>query len=297
MSSLRHRDPRERDRAYLGWVARLPCLACMVHGTVNWGVQVAHVRAASLEHDKRYTGKGEKPSDRWVLPLCQPHHTGDRRRAPVAQHDMDELEFWALFGIEPFSLCIELRACFERGGVGVTIISKAAAAGRRAIDGGFMDEQKVRATYIAGQADGSIPFKALSIKQPWAWLIVNGHKDIENRDWLKRFPKRILVHTGQSADADAHGAMVRSRHPVTGKPLDPRIYDAYIDACKLISPGISQPPNLGGFVGMVDITGVQEDHDSPWFVGDYGYILANGRPLPFLPWRGVLGFFDAKVTP
>jgi hypothetical protein len=25
--------------------------------------------------------------------------------------------------------------------------------------------------------------KAISICQPWAWLIVNGYKDIENRIW------------------------------------------------------------------------------------------------------------------
>lgn len=27
-----------------------------------------------------------------------------------------------------------------------------------------------------------ITMKCLSIQQPWAWLIVNGFKDIENRD-------------------------------------------------------------------------------------------------------------------
>lgn len=25
--------------------------------------------------------------------------------------------------------------------------------------------------------------KAISIKPHWAWLVVNGHKDIENRTW------------------------------------------------------------------------------------------------------------------
>ena len=25
--------------------------------------------------------------------------------------------------------------------------------------------------------------KAISIRQPWAWLIVNGYKDVENRIW------------------------------------------------------------------------------------------------------------------
>lgn len=36
--------------------------------------------------------------------------------------------------------------------------------------------------------------KALSILQPWAWLIVNGNKDIENRNWHTRFRGRFLVH-------------------------------------------------------------------------------------------------------
>ncbi len=25
--------------------------------------------------------------------------------------------------------------------------------------------------------------RALSLKQPWAWLVVKGYKDIENRSW------------------------------------------------------------------------------------------------------------------
>ncbi|WP_206002040.1 ASCH domain-containing protein [Paraburkholderia aromaticivorans] len=38
--------------------------------------------------------------------------------------------------------------------------------------------------------------KALSIRQPWAWLIVKGHKDIENRTWSTRFRGRVLIHAG-----------------------------------------------------------------------------------------------------
>ncbi|AWI90326.1 hypothetical protein C0214_19955 [Methylobacterium sp. DM1] len=37
--------------------------------------------------------------------------------------------------------------------------------------------------------------KALSIMQPWAWLIVNGHKDIENRDWRGHFRGPALSST------------------------------------------------------------------------------------------------------
>lgn len=36
--------------------------------------------------------------------------------------------------------------------------------------------------------------KALSIKQPWAELIVSGIKDIENRSWRTHFRGRVYVH-------------------------------------------------------------------------------------------------------
>lgn len=135
------RDPRERDPAYMAWIASLPCAACMVHGEVKWGVHVAHLRAASEEHGKRYTGKGEKPSDRWTLPLCPPHHTGDSRVVKFSQHGMAELDFWATFGIDPFQLCIDLREAYTAGAPahprqwGIAVITKAAALGRRSIEG------------------------------------------------------------------------------------------------------------------------------------------------------------------
>ena len=39
--------------------------------------------------------------------------------------------------------------------------------------------------------------RALSIRQPWAWLVVNGYKDIENRTWSTGFRGRVYVHAGQ----------------------------------------------------------------------------------------------------
>ena len=44
--------------------------------------------------------------------------------------------------------------------------------------------------------------KALSIRQPWAWLICRGFKDIENRNWkLPAYgfspPGRVYVHAGK----------------------------------------------------------------------------------------------------
>ena len=31
---------------------------------------------------------------------------------------------------------------------------------------------------------------------------------------------------------------------------------------------------------------------SPWFVGEFGFVLRDPQPLPFTPWKGQLGFFD-----
>ena len=43
--------------------------------------------------------------------------------------------------------------------------------------------------------------KALSIMQPWAWLIVNGHKSVENRTWNTNYRGQLLIHAGRKQDA------------------------------------------------------------------------------------------------
>lgn len=40
--------------------------------------------------------------------------------------------------------------------------------------------------------------KVLSVKQPWAALLVNGIKDIENRTRRTTFRGRILIHASKA---------------------------------------------------------------------------------------------------
>ena len=114
--------------------------------------------------------------------------------------------------------------------------------------------------------------RALSIRQPWAWLVVNGYKDIENRTWSTTFRGRIYVHAGQR--------MVADDYP------DQREYTT--------QAGIVIPAQLarGAIIGEVTITGCLSFSDSPWFCGPYGFTLedpvAYDTPVPF---RGQLGFF------
>ena len=45
--------------------------------------------------------------------------------------------------------------------------------------------------------------KTLSVRQPWAWLIVYGGKDIENRSWRTPYRGPLLIHAGKRIDQDA----------------------------------------------------------------------------------------------
>lgn len=91
---------------------------------------------------------------------------------------------------------------------------------------------------------------ALSIRQPWAWLIVNGHKDVENRDWPTNFRGQLLVHAGLT--------MTR------------RYYDQISQ--ELGNAGLLPPGGLpayealarGGFVGKTRVVDCLQHHPSPW---------------------------------
>lgn len=117
--------------------------------------------------------------------------------------------------------------------------------------------------------------KALSIMQPWAWLIAHGWKDIENRSWPTMFRGPVLIHAGKRLDPD------------------------FEDAADWIWPNIERPDDFerGGIVGEAEIVGCVSSSRSPWFCGPYGFLVRNARPLPFRPCRGQLGFFVPDFSP
>lgn len=42
--------------------------------------------------------------------------------------------------------------------------------------------------------------KVLSVKQPWASLLVNGYKEFEFRSWKTKFRGKVLIHASKSVD-------------------------------------------------------------------------------------------------
>ena len=128
--------------------------------------------------------------------------------------------------------------------------------------------------------------KALSIRQPWAGLIVNGHKDIENRSWPTRFRGEFLVHASKG--------MTRAEYENVDLML---ALDEQLQHIKL--PAFEQLER-GGIVGVATIADCITRSKSPWFFGSHGFVLAGAKPVPFAPLKGMLGFFDVPtgaVTP
>lgn len=94
---MRLKRPRVKDDGYLAFIRELPCCICKD----NTSTEAAHLRMGGLYYGKRQTGWG-KPSDLWVTPLCSEHHR--------LQHDMGEGKFWDAYKIDPFVLCLSLKA-------------------------------------------------------------------------------------------------------------------------------------------------------------------------------------------
>lgn len=98
VAPTKQRRPRDRDEKHLRWMRTLRCCIC---GAPN--PDPAHIRAASQIHGKRQTGGGEKPSDKFTVPLCRTHH--DEQHAAG-----NEIAWWASKGVDPFGLALSLYA-------------------------------------------------------------------------------------------------------------------------------------------------------------------------------------------
>ena len=44
--------------------------------------------------------------------------------------------------------------------------------------------------------------RAITIRQPWAELILRGEKDVENRSWRTNHRGLLLIHAGLGADTE-----------------------------------------------------------------------------------------------
>lgn len=125
----------------------------------------------------------------------------------------------------------------------------------------------------------------LTLKQPWAHLVVHGPKDIENRSWCNEVVTRELI--GKKRPLLIHAAQSETK-------------DYWAEACKealAIDPELVLPERdavvRGALIGVCRVTGVIKPKEwepkrekrlrgpHRWhFEGQYGWLLGDRAPLP-----------------
>ncbi len=131
--------------------------------------------------------------------------------------------------------------------------------------------------------------RILTVRQPWAWAIIHGGKDVENRvrNIAGDYHGPIAIHAAKANDVGAWRALGR---------LNMFAYGAALDARESL---------IGGaIIGVVDLaeshpveTCIRQEHDGDWTVcsewaerSGHHLVLANPRALDQpVPWKGALG--------
>lgn len=122
--------------------------------------------------------------------------------------------------------------------------------------------------------------KALTIRQPWANLVISGQKPVENRSRVTQFRGLVAIHSSKD------------------------LYPAEtVDAWKLARErGLGDVPptqaeEYGAVLGVATLVGTCEQSDSPWFTGPIGWVFT--RPLRFerpVVMKGALGLWAISAT-
>lgn len=129
----------------------------------------------------------------------------------------------------------------------------------------------------------------ISIRPPYATWLANPQrfidaklppKTIENRDYdiTRGYRGPILIHQSKTFEHDAIDGWSR-RIP---------------GIAKLFSMEQQGYPH-GAIVGTADLVDVIEDSEDPWFVGDYGLVLANAQPVYPVAYRGLPSLFSIPM--
>lgn len=125
--------------------------------------------------------------------------------------------------------------------------------------------------------------KALTIRQPWPWLILHGGKCIENRTWPTRYRGPLAIHAAASMTrAEWYAALMFIRERGIKPPIEVGYEIPMRDELE-----------LGAIIGTVEVVDCVTASPSPWFTGPYGLVLRNPvaltRPIPA---KGKLGLWN-----
>ncbi len=134
--------------------------------------------------------------------------------------------------------------------------------------------------------------KALTVWQPWASLIADGLKPVENRDWRREFliGQRIAIHAGKRFDEAAAMALAGLPHPVPHVVLKSKgirgaivctaVVDRYVSRVNIEVADVLDPPLRSLFM---------------WFSGPVGWVLRDVRAVGPIRCRGAQGLWDVPA--
>jgi len=118
--------------------------------------------------------------------------------------------------------------------------------------------------------------KTLSLKQPWAELILQGRKKIEIRKWNTKFRGNFLLHASKKSDKEA-----MKRFGFKDLPCGYIIGEA-----ELI--------NVKKYIDKRDFERDKNKHLATEEFGNYGFILKDIKRIKLIPARGMLGFWEFR---
>lgn len=140
--------------------------------------------------------------------------------------------------------------------------------------------------------------KAITICQPYAHLIVIGHKRVENRTWPTSYRGPLLIHAGKSKAWLSTTEVAPWKDPAElqyGVPLADMAFGAIVGVAEMTGcVGISTGPNGSTFHNDAAVK-----LRWPWIhshehtEGPFCFVLENVHRFETpIPYRGAQGFFD-----
>ncbi|MBR9679596.1 MAG: ASCH domain-containing protein [Candidatus Altiarchaeota archaeon] len=124
--------------------------------------------------------------------------------------------------------------------------------------------------------------KALSLKQPWAELIVSGKKTIETRTWNTKFRGKFLVHASKTLDRLACQRFGFDTHELE--------QGAIIGQAELV--------DTKEYMTQQDYLDDSEKHlAAHWEFKrpKFGFVLVDVTRLKPIKYKGALGFFETQI--
>lgn len=132
--------------------------------------------------------------------------------------------------------------------------------------------------------------RALSLKQPFAWMVVHGGKSIENRPWHVSLRAPFLIHaaSGMSPKYYLEAATYAAARGVIVPPPSDLLFGGVIGKARIVEcmcPGLL-------------IVAAPADTDLKWWMRDqHGFVLADIEPVPFFKVPGRQRWFDVPWAP